>query len=80
MGLSSLPPSLDKTRFSLAAEVSFARSLSIEERQRVLAKVCQATMQILKLNSHKDELLKARDPVPESTTRAMQRLKIVEPG
>lgn len=70
----NLPPSLDKSRHDLAEEVAFAKSLTPEQRLEVLAKVCRANLELLKLNKNADRLLKSRDPVPASTAKAFKRL------
>lgn len=46
-----------------------------EQRVAVVKQVCRATMKVLALNPHRDQILAARDPVPESTVRALARLR-----
>ena len=75
MTLITLPASLDKSRRTIAEEVSYARSLSTIERVSVLANVCRADLRLLKLNKHKDRLLLMKDPLPDSTIVALERLK-----
>jgi len=70
-----LPPSLDKERHPLRDEVAWARSLSPEERLRVTASLCRDAMCLLQMNAHRDRLLALRDPLPESTRRALARLR-----
>lgn len=71
----SLPPALDKKRHPISEEVAFSRSLTPEQRLEILAKVCRADLEILKLNGHKQELLRNRDPLPPSTITALERLR-----
>ena len=74
MALVSLPPSLDKFRHTTAEEVAYARSLSPQQRLTILASVCKADLQVLKLNRHRERLILKRDPVPQSTVAAFRRL------
>lgn len=77
-----LPPSLDKERHPLEEEVAFARALSPEERLRIVAMVCRSALHALILHPKRDVVLRTRDPVPESTRRALRRLhrQLREPG
>ncbi len=69
-----LPRSLDKELNPVGEEVARARSLSAEERLRLVALVCQASLQVLNLNPKRDRVLVLRDRVPASTTEALRRL------
>ncbi len=69
-----LPPSLDKQRHTLREEVSWARGLSPEERLAVTSMLCRDAMILLAMNPKRERVLALRDPVPESTRRALARL------
>lgn len=71
----TLPPSLDRTRRTIADEVAWARTLTPEQRLGVLASLCRDAMKLLALNDKRDRVLTLRDPVPESTKLALQRLR-----
>lgn len=75
MSQKMLPPALDKSRHTLAGEVTFARSLSPAERLGVVAAVCRADLHVLRLNRHCERLLEHRDPLPRSTIAALRRLR-----
>lgn len=72
----TLPPSLDRTRHTLAEEVAFARSLTVEQRVQVVALVCRAALQVLNLNPKREQVMASRDPLPASTQAALQRLRL----
>ena len=71
----TLPPSLRREQHSLEEEVAWARSLTPEQRIEVIAVLCRDAISLLELNPKRDALLNMRDPVPESTTRALARLR-----
>jgi hypothetical protein len=70
-----LPPSLDKDRHPTLEEVAYARSLTPEERLRVVASVCRSALAVLNVHPKRDRLLQMRDPVPASTREALRRLR-----
>ena len=71
----TLPPSLRKERHTLQEEVAWARSLSPEQRLAVTAMLCRDAVTLLQMNPNRDRVLALRDPVPESTRRALARLR-----
>lgn len=71
----TLPRSLDKRLHSVEHEVAFARSLTPEERLEVVASVCRSALGVLNMHSRRDHVLQHRDPMPESTLRALERLR-----
>lgn len=71
-----LPPSLRKELHPLEEEVSWARSLTPEQRLAVVAALCRDTVTLLNMNPRRDAVLALRDPVPESTRQAMARLRL----
>ncbi len=71
----ALPPSLDKERHPVGEEVAWARSLSPEQRLGVVALLCRDVMTLLAMNEKRERVLAWRDPVPESTRRALARLR-----
>jgi len=70
-----LPPSLDRDRHPITEEVAWARSLSPEQRLDAVAAVCRSTLHILNMHPKRDTVLALRDPVPDSTRRALKRLR-----
>ena len=69
-----LPPSLDRGRHSLADEVAWARSLTPEQRLDVLESLCDDAVVLLEMNERRDFVMAYRDPLPDSTVRALARL------
>jgi hypothetical protein len=74
--LSALPPSLRKELHPLEDEVAWARAQTPEQRLRVVAALCRDTIILLNMNPHRDAVLAMRDPLPDSTVRAMARLRV----
>jgi hypothetical protein len=70
-----LPPSLQRDRHPLSEEVAWAKSLTPEQRLEVLASLCRDTVKLLSMNPKRDRVLAIRDPVPESTVKALARLR-----
>jgi len=71
-----LPVSLRKDLNTLDEEVSWARSLSPEERLRVVAALCKDTLILLRMNPNAQRVLEMRDAVPASTVAALKRLRV----
>ena len=71
-----LPPSLDRDRHTVDREVERMRGLTPEERLVIVAQVCRAAHKVLSLNARWERVLTQRDPVPESTRRALERLRV----
>ena len=70
-----LPPSLNRELHPLAEEVAWARGLAPEQRLAVTAQLCRDAMILLSMNPKRDRVLDFRDPLPESTHRALARLR-----
>lgn len=70
----TLPPSLRKDLHTAEEDVAWARTLTPEQRLEVVASLCRDAMAILMLNPKSDRVLSVRDPLPESTVRALARL------
>lgn len=70
-----LPPSFNRERHGLAAEVAFARSLTPRQRVDIVALVCRAAIQELSMNARRDALLAQREPLPASTLVVLRRLR-----
>ena len=71
----TLPLSLRKERHPARQEVQWARALTPEQRLAVVATLCRDVAVLLQMNDKRDRLLALRDPVPESTRRALARLR-----
>lgn len=71
----SLPPSLRKERHTIREEVAWARGLTPEERLTVTAMLCRDAVTLLQMNPMRERVLTLRDPLPESTRRALARLR-----
>jgi hypothetical protein len=67
---------LDRARHRVEDEVAWARTLTPEQRLDVVASLCRDAVQLLLLNDKRERVLSLRDPVPESTTRALARLRM----
>jgi hypothetical protein len=74
--LSALPPSLRKELHPLEEEVAWAREQTPEQRLQIVAALCRDTIVLLNMNPHRDAVLAMRDPLPESTVRALARLRL----
>ena len=72
----TLPASLRRDLHPVDDEVAWARSLSPEERLRVVAALCRDNLILLNMNPHRARVLAMRDPVPASTSAALQRLRL----
>jgi hypothetical protein len=72
----ALPPSLQRDRHPLAEEVAWAKRLSPEERLAVVAALCKDAVTLLNMNAKREVVLTMRDQVPESTNRALARLRL----
>jgi hypothetical protein len=70
-----LPPSLRRELHSVEDEVAWARSLTPEERLRVVASLCRDAMILLNMNPNRDKILAMKDPLPPSTVAALARLR-----
>ncbi len=70
-----LPPSLDRDRHPVDDEVARMRGLTPQERLRIVASVCRSALRVLALNPKWETVLATRDEVPESTRRALARLR-----
>ena len=62
-------------RTSVLQKVEPYRHKTPEERARDLWDVCEAAAQLLVLNRNRKKVLAMQDPLPESTVRALARLR-----
>ena len=69
-----LPPSLQRERFPVEAEVERARHLSPEERLRLLASLCEDAEWLLSANDRRALVVNRRDPLPAGTVALWARL------
>lgn len=60
---------------SLEREVAEYRDLTPEERGHLMALACRASERLLRSRSDATEIRSFRDPLPESTERALSRLR-----
>ena len=60
----------------LEVEVAWARAQTPEQRLKIVAALCRDTITLLNMNPHRDAVLAMREPLPESTVRALARLRI----
>jgi len=70
-----LPRWVEDERDSLLREVADYRDLSPEERGRLLAAACRAAARVLRSRPDRDLALETLDPLPESTIKALARLR-----
>ena len=61
----------------LRGEVELYRGLTLEERARLLAAVCRAGARMLRSRSDAERAAEFFDPLPESSIRALARLRRV---
>ncbi len=61
----------------LRGEVELYRGLTLEERARLLAAVCRAGARMLRSRSDAERVAEFFDPLPESSIRALARLRRV---
>lgn len=73
--LQRLPPALDRDLHTLDRELDQARELSPGERLEALRRVCQSAVRLAEMGGRRRELARRRDPLPESTRRALARLR-----
>lgn len=71
-----LPPSLRKDLHPVRDEAAWARSLTPEQRLRVVAALCRDALTLLNMNPQRDRILAMRDPLPASTVAALKRLRV----
>jgi len=71
----SLPPSLRKELHTIEREVAWAKQMSPEQRLSVVALLCRDAVTLLQMNPKRDRVLALRDALPESTRRALARLR-----
>lgn len=65
-----VPEELDPER-----EAQFYRALSADQRVELLAAVCRAGAELLRSRPDAERAAQYRDPLPESTLRALERLR-----
>jgi hypothetical protein len=62
-------------RSAVEHEAAPYRRLSVEERARLTAMACRGAARQLRGRPDRERLLAYRDPLPESTTQALARLR-----
>jgi hypothetical protein len=62
-------------RRSLLNEAKEYRHLSPEERGKLLAAACRSAARMLRSRPDRDLVLERRDPLPESSVRALEKLR-----
>jgi hypothetical protein len=70
-----LPPWATADRASIERQAARYRSLTPEERARELAAVCRAAARLVASRPDRAEILAHRDELPESSRRALARLR-----
>ena len=71
-----LPPSLRKELHPIEEEVAWARTLTPEQRLAAVAALCRDNLALLNMNPRREAVLALRDPLPDSTVRALARLRL----
>lgn len=72
---SKLPGWVVDHRTSVLQKVEPYRHKTPEQRALALWDVCEASAQVLALNRNRKKVLAMQDPLPESTVRALARLR-----
>ena len=75
VGTGKLPGWVVDPKVSLREKCEPYRHMTPEERARDLWDVCAAAAQLLSLNPNRSRVLSLVDPLPESTRRALARLR-----
>lgn len=78
--MAELPKWVFDNRTAVAREAAPYRMLTAEERWRATAAACRAAAQQLAHRPDRARLLDYRDPLPESSVRALQRLRAAARG
>ena len=73
--LSRLPGWVIDNAESVREEVEPYRQMSMPERWAVTRRCCEAAVKMLRFNRHPERVLAYRDELPESTRRALERLR-----
>jgi hypothetical protein len=71
----NLPPWVTSDAESIAREAAPYRAMSPEERGALMAAACRAGIRLLRSRDDRDRVLAHRDPLPESSVRALERLQ-----
>ena len=61
---------------AIRREASRYRGLSVEERAQLTAMACRSAARQLRARPDREQLLAYRDPLPESSVRALARLRV----
>jgi hypothetical protein len=70
-----LPPSLYRSIHTVDREVTYARSLTMEQRHELLDALCESALQLLQDHPQRERLQRMRTTLPESTKSALERLR-----
>ena len=76
--LSELPGWVVDNAESVRREVEPYRHMSMQERWETTRRCCEAAVKMLRFHRHPRRALEHRDPLPESTPRALKRLQMHE--
>jgi hypothetical protein len=76
--LERLPGWVVDNATSIGVEVEPYRRMSMLERWRATRRCCESASAILRFNRRPERVLEYRDPLPESTQRALRRLRSIE--
>lgn len=75
VGTRKLPGWVVDPKRSVREKCEPYRHMTPEERARDLWDVCSAAAQLLALNTNRSRVLSLQDPLPESSRRALARLR-----
>ena len=70
-----LPPSLDRSVHTVEKEVAYVRDLTMEQRLQLIDALCESALRLLQDHPQRERLQRMRTPLPESTRRALVRLR-----
>ena len=73
--LDVLPGWVIDDRESVEREAEPYRHMSPQQRLRLLAAACRGAARLLRLRHDQESVLQQQDPLPESSLRALERLR-----
>jgi hypothetical protein len=73
--LKKLPGWVVSNHESVEREAVHYRGMTVDQRLELLASLCKMVPPLLEMNALRDRVLALRDPLPESSRRALARLR-----
>jgi len=73
--LSKLPGWVISNHESVEREAAQYRDMTVEQRLEILAGLCRTVPKLLEMNSQREFVIAYRAPLPQSSQRALARLR-----